>query len=63
MSTVCPPSLSRVSPVCFTDIQVQTFARAINHVAVSVNDIEAVTAWYTEIMGFRIIGDRIFHIK
>ncbi|KAL2828067.1 Glyoxalase/Bleomycin resistance protein/Dihydroxybiphenyl dioxygenase [Aspergillus pseudoustus] len=35
----------------------------INHVAVSVRDIEAVTAWYTNILGFQLIGNRIFHIK
>ncbi|KAJ5345710.1 Glyoxalase/Bleomycin resistance protein/Dihydroxybiphenyl dioxygenase [Penicillium brevicompactum] len=40
-----------------------TFSRPMNHVAVSVNDIEAVTAWYTEVMGFQLIGNRIFHIK
>ncbi|KAL5593942.1 hypothetical protein ACKLNR_014099 [Fusarium oxysporum f. sp. zingiberi] len=41
----------------------QTHAHPINHVAVSVNDIEAVTKWYTEILGFQVIGNRIFHIK
>ncbi|KAH6867530.1 hypothetical protein B0T10DRAFT_611825 [Thelonectria olida] len=40
-----------------------TYAHPINHVAVSVNDIETVTKWYTDIMGFKTIGDRIFHIK
>ncbi|KAH7177038.1 hypothetical protein EDB81DRAFT_752350 [Dactylonectria macrodidyma] len=40
-----------------------TYTRPINHVAVSVNDIEAVTKWYNEILGFQVIGDRIFHIK
>lgn len=31
--------------------------------AVSVNDIEAVTKWYQEILGFQIIGGKIAHIK
>ncbi|KAL0935103.1 uncharacterized protein CTRU02_209694 [Colletotrichum truncatum] len=38
-------------------------ARPINHVAVSVGDIEAVTMWYSQVLGFQIIGNRIFHIK
>ncbi|KAJ3535075.1 hypothetical protein NM208_g7284 [Fusarium decemcellulare] len=40
-----------------------TFARPINHVAVSVSDIEAATKWYSRVLGFQVIGDRIFHIK
>ncbi|KAF6829826.1 hypothetical protein CMUS01_08001 [Colletotrichum musicola] len=40
-----------------------THGRPINHVAVSVNDIDAVTKWYSETLGFQVIGNRIFHIK
>ncbi|KAF6813378.1 hypothetical protein CPLU01_14667 [Colletotrichum plurivorum] len=40
-----------------------TYARPINHIAISVNDIEAVTKWYSETLGFQVIGNRIFHIK
>lgn len=38
-------------------------ARPINHVAISVSDIEAATAWYSRVLGFQVIQDRIFHIK
>ncbi|KAL3482648.1 Glyoxalase/Bleomycin resistance protein/Dihydroxybiphenyl dioxygenase [Aspergillus germanicus] len=37
--------------------------RPINHVAVSVPDIEATTDWYSKILNFQLIGNRIFHIK
>lgn len=37
--------------------------RPINHIGVSVTDIETVTKWYTEIMGFKLFGNRIKHIK
>ncbi|KAH6986722.1 hypothetical protein EDB80DRAFT_655707 [Ilyonectria destructans] len=39
------------------------YARPTNHVALSVNDIEAVTKWYTDMLGFQIIGGKIMHIK
>lgn len=39
------------------------YARPINHVAVSVSDIEAATEWYSGVLGFQVIRDRIFHIK
>lgn len=29
----------------------------------SVSDIEAATEWYTRVLGFQVIRDRIFHIK
>ncbi|CAH0040763.1 unnamed protein product [Clonostachys rhizophaga] len=38
-------------------------SRAINHIAVSVADINAVTKWYTEVMGFHVHGGMIKHIK
>lgn len=41
----------------------QTHARPINHVAVSVDDIEAVTKWYTQTLGFQVIGGKIAHVK
>lgn len=31
--------------------------------AVSVNDIDAVTKWYKETLGFQVIGGKILHIK
>lgn len=31
--------------------------------AVSVPDIEAATRWYSSILNFQLVGDRIFHIK
>lgn len=31
--------------------------------AISVKDIEAVTSWYNEVLGFEVIGGRIFDIK
>lgn len=40
----------------------QVHTRPINHIAVSVNDIDAVVKWYTEVLGFGLIGD-IMHIK
>ncbi|KAJ3529025.1 hypothetical protein NM208_g9942 [Fusarium decemcellulare] len=40
-----------------------THSRPINHVGVSVNDIEAVTKWYTEVMGFTLANNKIKHIK
>ncbi|CAM1504966.1 Fc.00g106030.m01.CDS01 [Cosmosporella sp. VM-42] len=40
-----------------------TRMRPINHIGVSVNDIEAVIQWYTEVMGFRLYGNEIKHIK
>lgn len=41
----------------------QKYARPINHVAVSVDDIEAVTKWYNDVLGFQVIGGKIAHIK
>lgn len=38
-------------------------ARPINHVAISVSDIEAATAWNSRVLDFQVIRDRIFHIK
>ncbi|KAJ9143791.1 hypothetical protein NKR23_g6396 [Pleurostoma richardsiae] len=56
--------MSPPSPLLVAGSQpAQTHARPINHVAVSVADIEAVTRWYTEIMGFQVIGGKIAHIK
>ncbi|KAF4987177.1 hypothetical protein FDECE_15558 [Fusarium decemcellulare] len=40
-----------------------THTRPINHVAVSVSDIEAAIKWYSRVLGFQVIRDRIFHIK
>ncbi|KAF5004620.1 hypothetical protein FDECE_8895 [Fusarium decemcellulare] len=40
-----------------------THSRPINHVGVSVNNIEAVTRWYTKAMGFTLAGNKIKHIK
>ncbi|KAH8654231.1 glyoxalase/bleomycin resistance protein/dioxygenase [Ilyonectria robusta] len=40
-----------------------THMRPINHVGVSVNDIEAVTKWYTEVMGFKVHANKIKHIR
>lgn len=37
--------------------------RAINHVGVSVPDIEAAVRWYTKVMGFHLLGGKIKHIK
>ena len=31
--------------------------------AVSVSDIQAVTTWYSDIMGFQVIGGKIKHVK
>ena len=33
-------------------------SRVINHVAVSVADVEAVVAWYTNVLGFQLIGNK-----
>lgn len=40
-----------------------THSRPINHIAVSVQDIDAVVKWYTNVMGFQLIGNKIVHIK
>ncbi|KXH47417.1 hypothetical protein CSIM01_05354 [Colletotrichum simmondsii] len=37
--------------------------RSINHIGVSVPDIEAVVKWYSEIMGFVLVNGKIKHIK
>jgi catechol 2,3-dioxygenase-like lactoylglutathione lyase family enzyme len=41
----------------------KTYNRPINHIAVSVPDIEASVNWYTSVMGFQLIGNKIHHIK
>ncbi|KAI9166316.1 Satratoxin biosynthesis SC21 cluster protein [Paramyrothecium foliicola] len=41
----------------------RAISRQCNHVAVSVSDVDAVTKWYEKILGFKVIGGRIIHIK
>ncbi|GJC88577.1 hypothetical protein ColLi_11415 [Colletotrichum liriopes] len=41
----------------------QVAVRSLNHIAVSVPNIKAVVKWYTEVLGFKLIGDRILRIK
>ncbi|KAF6822427.1 hypothetical protein CPLU01_12041 [Colletotrichum plurivorum] len=36
---------------------------AINHIGVSVPDIEAAVRWYTKVMGFHLLGGKIKHFK
>lgn len=43
--------------------RIQTHNRPLNHIAVSVPDIEASVKWYTSILGFQLIGNIIHHIK
>lgn len=41
----------------------QIYTRPINHITVSVNDIDTVVKWYTDVLGFGLISDGIMHIK
>lgn len=38
------------------------YPRAINHIGISVPDVEAAVKWYREVMGFQLIGDKI-HLR
>jgi len=41
----------------------QTHSRPINHIGISVEDIEAFTSWYTDNLGFELIGGKIIHAR
>ena len=46
-----------------SDLSKATYNRPINHIAVSVVDVEASVKWYNEILGFELMGNKIHHIK
>lgn len=55
-----PVSTARHTPA--RSLTNQQHNRPFNHVGLSVSDIEATVAWYSETVGFRLIGP-IVHIK